>query len=758
MTRGGGASFALPAPVGGLLHFGALRMNSSKLPLAPLAARVACLAAGFLMALSTAHARAADDVVVADFEGDSYGSWTATGDAFGNAPARGALPGQMSVGGFQGKGLVNSFRNGDDATGVLTSPPFVIQRRHVSFVIGGGANPEKLALQLLVDGRVVRSATGGNTQSGGSEELLPESWDVAELSGKTAVLRIVDDAKGGWGHLNVDHIVQTDRKPPGLRRDASRDVTAAHRYLLFPIKTGAARRVVTISAGDHVIVRNDVELAPGPAEWWGVMDVGPWQGQSLRVTVDRLPEDSGGLLAIRTSDTVPDAATLYREPLRGQLHFSPQRGWNNDPNGMVFFNGEYHLFFQHNPYGWAWGNMHWGHAVSRDLVRWTELGDVLMPDVYGPMFSGSAVVDWKNTSGLGKDGKPPLVLIYTAAGNPTVQCIASSTDGRTFAKYPGNPILPQVTGGNRDPKVLWHAPTGKWVMVLYVELPGRGHTVHFYTSPNLKDWTLASVTDGVRGSNYLYECPDFFELPVDGNPRNKKWVLAGANTEYAVGTFDGTRFNPEHSRLPGQRGKGFYAPQTFSDIPARDGRRIQVGWFQTETKGMSFNQAMTLPLVLTLVSTPDGPRLAYNPAKEVQSLRQRGRVLRKVALGIKGSAATMGLGEAELAEVSVEFEPGPHPVVLKVRGAEIRYDGARQELSVQGHKAPAPLRGKRQRITVFCDRTGLEVFASDGLCYVPMPFQPQPDDREVLVMSPEGPTRLDRVEFHPLKSIWHPAH
>jgi sucrose-6-phosphate hydrolase SacC (GH32 family) len=699
--------------------------------------------------------QAADDLVVADFDGDSYAPWTATGDAFGDGPARGALPGQMSVPGFKGKGLVNSFRNGDASTGVLTSPPFVLQRRHLCFLIGGGANAEKLALQLLLDGRVVRSATGGNSQPGGSEELAPGSWDVADLAGKTVVLRIVDDATGGWGHINVDHVVQTDRKPAGLIQDAARDVTASHRYLLVPIKTGAPKRVVTLSAGDHVIVRNDVELAPGAAEWWGVMDVGPWRGQSLRVTVDKLPEDSSGLASIRTSDTVPDAATLYREPLRGQLHFSPQRGWNNDPNGMVYFRGEYHLFFQHNPYGWAWGNMHWGHAVSRDLVSWTELGDVLMPDVYGPMFSGSAVVDWQNTSGLGTDGKPPLVLIYTAAGNPTVQCIASSTDGRTFVKYPGNPILPQVTGGNRDPKVLWHEPTRKWVMVLYVELPGRGHTVHFYTSPNLKDWSLASVTDGVRGSNYLYECPDFFELPVDGNPKDKRWVLAGANTEYAVGTFDGTRFTPEHSRLPGQRGKGFYAPQTFSDIPARDGRRIQFGWFQTETKGASFNQSMTLPLVLTLTSTPEGPRLAYNPAKEIQSLRQRGRVLRNVTVGTRSTDAPLDLGEAELLELSAEFEHGQGSVEFVVRGAVIRYDDERQEISVQGQKAPAPRRGSRQRITIFCDRTGLEVFASDGLCYVPMPFQPAPDDRHVLVRAPGGPRRLKQLALYPLRSIWH---
>ncbi len=162
------------------------------------------------------------------------------------------------------------------------------------------------------------------------------------------------------------------------------------------------------------------------------------------------------------------------------------------------------------------------------------------------------MVDWNNTSGLGTSNQPPLVLIYTAAGNPTVQGIAYSLDGRTFTKYEGNPVLPEVTGGNRDPKVIWHEPSKRWVMVLYVEKPVGLHTVHFFTSPNLRDWSLASVTSGDPTTDrYLFECPDFFELAVDDNSANKKWVLLAANTQYAIGSFDGTTFKPEQSRLPG---------------------------------------------------------------------------------------------------------------------------------------------------------------------------------------------------------------
>ncbi|MCX6861610.1 MAG: 2,6-beta-D-fructofuranosidase, partial [Verrucomicrobia bacterium] len=179
---------------------------------------------------TVAGARAADDLLIADFEGVDYGAWKATGEAFGSAPARGALAGQMQVEGFLGKGLVNTFRGGDDATGALSSPPFKIERRFLAFLIGGGHNEQKLALQLLVDGQVVRSATGPNDRSGGSEALAPDSWDVSELAGQTASIRIVDEAKGGWGHLTVDHLRQTDARPKGLQKNVEQSIPVTARY------------------------------------------------------------------------------------------------------------------------------------------------------------------------------------------------------------------------------------------------------------------------------------------------------------------------------------------------------------------------------------------------------------------------------------------------------------------------------------------------------------------------------------------------
>jgi sucrose-6-phosphate hydrolase SacC (GH32 family) len=391
--------------------------------------------------------------------------------------------------------------------------------------------------------------------------------------------------------------------------------------------------------------------------------------------------------------------------------------------------------------------MHWGHAVSRDLVHWKELPDALAPDALGPMFSGSAVVDRANTSGLGKPGQPAQVLIYTAAGNPTVQCIASSTDGRTYTKYSGNPVLKQITGGNRDPKVMWYAPDKKWVMVLYVEWNGA-HTIFFLSSPNLKDWTVMSHTDG------FFECPDFFELPVDGNQANMKWVLTAASSEYMVGSFDGTKFTPETPKLPGHLGSGFYAAQTFSDIPPKDGRRIQIGWFQTETKGMPFNQSMTIPMVLKLVTTPEGPRLTRTPVKELESLRARSHKFGPMTLKPDATNPLAGV-KAELVEIRTEFEPGEaSEVAFNVRGATIVYDAIKQEIVVNGHRAPAPLLRGKQRLIVYCDRTGLEVFASDGLTYVPMPFIPDAGNLNLGVQVKGGTAKLDSLDVYELKSAW----
>jgi len=696
--------------------------------------------------LSLSAVQKSNDIVIADFEGPDYGKWTVTGSAFGTGPAHGTLPGQMPVSGFMGKGLVNSFLNGDQSTGTLTSPEFKIERRYIKFLIGGGKDLEKTCMNLIVGGKVVRVATGPNDRPGGSENLHPEAWDVVEFRGKPAKIEIVDRATGGWGHINVDQIVMTDLRQPMTKTNATREMDVTRRFLNIPIKNGATMRKLRFLLDGKVVVENDVELADGAADWWAAVDVTNWKGKKLGIQVDQLPDSSKALDSITNSNTCKGKDRPYTEATRGQFHFSPRRGWTNDPNGLVFYQGQYHMFFQHNPYGWNWGNMHWGHAVSPDMVHWEEQPDALMPDKLGPMFSGSAVVDWNNSSGFGEAGKPAQVLIYTAAGTPSVQCIAHSIDGRNFAKYAGNPVVKMIREGNRDPKVIWHEPTHQWVMAMYLD----GSDFELLGSKDLKTWTKICAVE-LPGSS---ECPDFFELPVDGNRNNMKWVFTAASSKYAIGSFDGHSFVPETPVLHGHLGQGYYAAQTFSDIPAEDGRRIQVGWFQTATPGMPFNQTMSIPMELKLVSTPDGPRMSWTPIRELQSLRAGTHSLPPAILTPVSDNPLSGVN-CELIELHSEFAlDSKSEVVFTVRGATIVYDGAKQELIVNGHHAPAPLRDGKQHLTIFCDRMGLEVFADDGLVFVPMPFIPKANDLGLGVKAIGGSVNVSKLEVFELKSAW----
>ena len=689
------------------------------------------------------------DIVIEDFEGTNFGAWKVTGEAFGNGPAHGTLPNQMTVDGFLGSGFASSFHNGDGSTGKLTSPPCKVERKYIQFLIGGGGFAGKTCINLLSDGKVVRTATGPNTQPGGSEHLEWQAWDVSELEGKPVVLEIVDQATDGWGHISIDQIVQTDRKMTGLILDnVTLPFKVEKRYLNLPVKNGGPKRTLRLMVDRKTERKFEIELANDRPDWWAFMDLTAFKGRSVMLQADKLPEDSKGFQLIDQSDEIKNAENIYHEALRPQFHFSPRRGWNNDPNGLVFYEGEYHLFFQHNPYGWNWGNMHWGHAVSRDLVHWTEQPEALYPDALGTIYSGSAVVDWKNTSGFGTNGRPPMVLIYTSAGDQFSQCLAYSADGGlTFTKYAGNPVVKQITGGNRDPKVFWNEPARQWVMVLWVE-KNRHNTIHFLTSPNLKDWTVTGQ------ANDFFECPDFFELPVDGNPANQKWVLTAASSEYEVGSFDGQKFAAETGKLPGQRGKGFYAAQTYSDIPAGDGRRIQIGWLQAPSPGMSFNQCLSLPHELRLVQTPDGPRFTYTPVRELQSLRAQSHNLGSLMLQ-PDSANPLADVKAGLVELRAAFEPdAAGEVVFNVRGAILRYDAQQQELYVNKLRVPAPMHDGRQELTVYCDRTSLEIFASGGLTYVPLPFQPKADDLNLGVQVKGGAAKFSSLQVYELKSAW----
>jgi len=257
------------------------------------------------------------------------------------------------------------------------------------------------------------------------------------------------------------------------------EIAVESRYLYFPVKNDAPKRHVRLLAGGEVVRAFEIELAESEPDFWVSADLGVFIGQRLALEVDGLEPDASLLGVLCQSNVPAGTEEEYNEPLRPQFHFSSRRGWNNDPNGLLYYDGEYHLFYQHNPYGRRWGNMHWGHAISTDLVHWQELGDALYPDRLGTCFSGSGVVDWGDTAGLEAGAAKTLVCIFTSAGDtsvesqgqPFTQSIAYSNDrGRTWRMYPGNPVLGHVAARNRDPKVIWHAPTSRWVMALYLKV------------------------------------------------------------------------------------------------------------------------------------------------------------------------------------------------------------------------------------------------------------------------------------------------
>lgn len=702
-------------------------------------------AAAVLIAASLGwnHCRAEQpDIVLADFEGSDYGNWTVDGTAFGSGPAHGALQYQMKVEGFQGRGFANSYHGGDNAKGMLTSPEFKIERRYIKFLIGGGGFEGKTCMNLLIDGSAVRTATGPNIVPGGSERLDPASWDVSEFAGKMARIQIVDNATGGWGHINVDQIVQTDIKPATFVKNVFREIPITQALLHFPVKTGAPKRQVQVFVDGKLERFFEIELADKQPEWWAPLDVSQWKGKTARVVVDKLPDDSEALRLVEQGEKLKNSDDLYREPLRAQLHFSPKRGWNNDPNGMVYTDGEYHLFFQLNPYGWNWGNMHWGHAVSPDMVHWKELPIAIYPHVPGDwVFSGGAAVDDANTSGWKSGTGSLIVAAFTSTGRG--QCVVYSNDrGRTFREFEGNPVITNATGANRDPRPFWYAPGKHWVIAVYDEFDKRKN-IAFHTSPDLKSWTFQSRIEG------FYECPDIFELPVGGK---KRWVLTSANSDYMVGQFDGKKFTPETAKLKGNFGSGFYAAQTFSNEPR--GRVVQIGWFQTATPGMPFNQSMSLPMELGLRATAEGPRMTRTPVKELESLRVKAHRRGMLTLN-PGDENPMAAARGELLEVRATFSAEPKAqAAFKVRGVPIVYSAEKGELTVNYRKMAAPEIDGCQKLVIYADRTSIEVLAGDGLIYFPLPIEPRADNKTVEVAAVDGSVVFASLEVYELKSAW----
>lgn len=453
----------------------------------------------------------------------------------------------------------------------------------------------------------------------------------------------------------------------------------------------------------------------------------------------------------------PAEESAYREKYRPQFHFSPRKGWTNDPNGLVFYKGEYHLFFQHNPFDVKWGNMTWGHAISPDMVHWTQMEHALLPDATGTMFSGSAVVDWNNTAGFQKGEEKTIVLIYTAAGGtnpeskgqPFTQCIAFSNDrGRTFTKYAGNPVVPHIAAENRDPKVVWHAPTRQWIMTLFLD----GNTYRFLSSPDLKKWTTLHDISVPKTS----ECPDFFEMPVEGEPGTTRWVWTGANGNYLVGAFDGKRFVPEVMTQSVHSGTNYYAVQTYSDLPGN--RRVQVAWMNGgKYPEMPFNQQMSCPYEFRLRKHGyNSYRIFALPVRELEQLR--GTPLTWKDLTLQPGANPLASLKGDVWDIVAEIEPGTAKEVgFRIFGRTVNYtvkERARDNTLASGEYATTlGLRNGRFDLRILVDRASIEVFGNGGEAVIPACFLPEAGNGLELY-SAGGAAKVVSLKIYPMKSIW----
>jgi fructan beta-fructosidase len=475
------------------------------------------------------------------------------------------------------------------------------------------------------------------------------------------------------------------------------------KYLNLPVSHQIPRSVMTFEVDGRAERSFDIRLAPGLADYWVFCNVSALKDRELKIAYD-----GEGLEQIYQSDRIAGHEALYREANRPQLHFTTQRGWINDPNGLIYYEGEYHLFYQHNPYERDWGNMHWGHAVSRDLIHWEELPAALYPDEQGAMFSGSAVIDYGNTAGFNKGETPAMVAIYTAdAPDRQVQCIAYSLDrGRTWTKYQDNPVIDSKEKWNskdtRDPYVFRYEPNREWVMILNER---DGHSV--YTSPNLKDWTWQSHVTG------FWECPALFELPVDGKKDNKKWVMYGASGTYMTGSFNGKAFTPEAGKYYYATG-ALYAAQTFANIPASDGRRIQIAWGRVSHPCMPFNGQMLIPTVLELRSTKDGPRLFSSPVKEFNRLQTL--ILQRSALSAEEAnrlLAPYGNNDCLRVQFTLKLSHATD-AGLNLHGRQLMaYDMNANRVNGVFY-SPDDMTSMEITADIIVDKTSAEVFIDDG--------------------------------------------
>ena len=509
------------------------------------------------------------------------------------------------------------------------------------------------------------------------------------------------------------------------------------KYLIFPVNTCAADKTLTVLREDEKLFDLIIKLDNISPDFQAYVDVSRFMGQTLTLAVE--PEME---LAFVEADVMA-FDNIYREPYRPQVHFTTKNGWINDPNGLIFAGGKYHMFYQYNPCENGWNNMHWGHATSEDLIHWQEADVALFPDNTGTKFSGSAVLDTDNRLGL-QVGDEPVVLLYYTATAPFSQHLSYSTDGlKTIHHYGEGPIIPHIVGGNRDPKVVFVDEWNAYVLALYLEKD----IYALFRSEDLANWELVQKLS-LPGDN---ECPDIFALNDQNGTR--RWVLMGAHGRYLVGRMQSDGFVAEGEPRSLHFGRSAYAGQTFSNLP--NGRVVRIDWDRWGINTPRISGQMSIPAELTLEEHNDTRYLSALPIRELQSLYDNSSYHNELLL----TAAAPLHFPLEKKPYVIKLSAAYHAegsLTITAFGRDVQLNFSENTLKLGDRSAPLSYDRTSFDLTLVIDRCSIECYADGGKVYMGSVDAYTVSDYNLprLVLRTTADMTLDSLALHSLNSIW----
>jgi len=519
------------------------------------------------------------------------------------------------------------------------------------------------------------------------------------------------------------------------------------KYIILPASHHARNKRIRFYIDNRLVYDLVAALDYDQPDYEFYLNVERFYGK--HITISSEPDMD---ITVRKSDSGIEPEKAYIGKYRPLAHFTAKRGWLNDPNGLTYYNGKYLMFYQHNPVAVTWENMHWGYAVSDDLIHWHEKEIALYPDETGTMFSGSAVIDYKNLTGLKENDNDVILLFYTAAGStsetakdkPFTQSLAYSADGgETFQKYKGNPLIDQLAGGNRDPKVIYHEPTGRYIMALYLD----NHEYALFTSDNLLDWTLLQKLTLPEDA----ECPDFYPLPVDGNPDHVKWVFIGASDKYYIGSFDGTAFVPETKLKALNYGNNSYAAQSWYDD--HDSRRIRTSFATVVVPGMPFGSCMSIPQEMTLKTIDNEICLCAEPIREIRSLYEKTDTIENVTVAAEYPFSRETDGKAYDISVRIRLEDKA-AFRFSLFGFAISYDAESGELKCLDRSVLIRPEENHVTLRMILDTVYAEIFVNQGNPFLGMTYIQDSNLNTLKILAEHGTIHVERLEMAKLGHFW----